>query len=334
MTREQAPRRRYERRETGATWWQQALLHCLFFFMRLVPRRARDGLARRLGPRLLERRWRRRQIADVNLRWCFPEKDEQQRRRLRDAFSERFLRVALDLGDLWWGSRQSLLGCVDFEGAEHLDAVRAQGRPVILLGPHVVALDIGGLAISCRWPVLGLTSEAKSGVAGWAFRRLRARYCERVVDRTFSVRRLINEVRDGRVLFYLPDEDHGHLKKSVFVPFFGKATSTILGAGRLLALAKAEVLPFTTLFNEQTRRYTVRILPPLTDVSEQDAIHNCKVIRRELERLIRMQPEDYLWTLRIFNNQPDGKANPDYPPPTIPLLVAEPAEREILSKQR
>lgn len=322
MSSANSPRRRYERREAGAPLWQRGLLHALFLVLRLIPRRLRDALARKLGPKLLDRRWRRRQIADVNLRWCFPELDERQRRAMRDAFGERLLRVALDLGDLWWGTRESLLRRVDFEGAEHLDAVRARGRPVILLGPHVVALDIGGLAISCRWPVLGLTSEAKSGVAGWAFRRLRMRYCDRVIDRTFSVRRLINEVRDGRVLFYLPDEDHGHLKKAVFVPFFGKPTSTILGAGRLLALAGAEVLPFTTLFDPASGRYRVRILPPVEDIGA-DPVENCRVLRRELEKLIRLQPEDYLWTLRIFNNQPDGKANPEYPPPTIPLLPHE-----------
>ena len=314
------PRRNYVRVEDGKPSFPARLgVHAAFALLKWLPLRLRDGLANRFGPRLLDKRWRRRQIVDVNLRTCFPERSDAERAALQQEFSKRFVRIGLDLGDLWWGTPKSLLKKVRFEGGEYVDALREAGRPVILLGPHTIGLDIGGLALCCRWPVLGLTSEAKSGLAAWAFLRLRSRYCDRVIDRTVPVRRMIREVRDGRLLFYLPDEDHGHLKKSVFVPFFGKPTSTILGAGRLLALAGAEVLPFTTVYDAERAQYVVKIFPAITDLSASDAEHNCAVIRRELERLIRIQPEDYLWTLRIFNNQPDGKANPEDPPPTIPL---------------
>lgn len=316
---EKRPRRQYVRVADKPSLPARFGVHAGFGLMKLLPSTLRWWLARRFGPRLLEKRWRRRQIVEVNIHTCYPELDESARAAMKREFSIRFLRIALDFGDLWWGTPKSLLKKIRFEGEEYVDAVRAAGRPVILLGPHTIGLDIGGLALCCRWPVLGLTSEAKSGLANWSFLRLRTRYCDRVIDRTVSVRRMIREVQQGRVLFYLPDEDHGHLKKSVFVPFFGKPTSTILGAGRLLALSQAEVLPFTTVFDAETSQYVVKIFPPVKDVSTTDAEHNCHVIRRELETLIRIQPEDYLWTLRIFNNQPDGKANPEYPPPTIPL---------------
>lgn len=317
------PRKNYVRAADRPNPFARLGVHAGFLFLKLLTKSVRNRIARRFGPRLLEKRWRRNQIVAVNLKTCFPELNDAERGGMKREFAFRFLRVALDLGDLWWGSPKTLLANTVFEGAEHLDAMRAANKPVILLGPHTVGLDIGGLALCCRWPVLGLTSEAKSGLADWAFHRLRSRYCDRVIDRTVSVRRMIREVQGGRVLFYLPDEDHGHLKKSVFVPFFGTPTSTMLGAGRLLALAKAEVLPFTTLFDPDTGRYVVKIFPAIVDISTDNAEHNCFVIRRELEELIRIEPEAYLWTLRIFNNQPDGKANPDYPAPTIPLEEGE-----------
>src|SRR5690606_10045310 len=118
-----------------------------------------------------------------------------QRDALKREFATRLLRVALDLGDLWWGGQASLQKRVTFEGAEHLDAVRAAGRPAILLSPHTIALDVGGLALCGRWPMLGLTSEPKSGLADWAFMRLRSRYGDRVFDRTMPVRRVIREVQ-------------------------------------------------------------------------------------------------------------------------------------------
>lgn len=317
---QQSPRRHYARHDDRLPGlFGRGAVHAGFFLLKLMPGRLRDWLAARLGPRLLDKRWRRRQIVEANLQTAFPEKSPAEREQLKQEFARRFLRIALDLGDLWWGSRRSLLANTVFEGGDIVDRLLAEKQPVILLGPHTIGLDIGGLALSCRFPILGLTSEAKSGLADWAFRRLRERYCDEVIDRTYSVRRMIKGIQSGRVLFYLPDEDHGHLKKSVFVPFFGRDTATLLGAGRLMSLARAAVCPFTTVWNAETGQYHVKIFEPVAALSGEDPVENCRVMREELEKLIRIQPEDYLWTLRIFNNEKNGRANPLYPPPSIPL---------------
>lgn len=306
----------------------RAGVHLLFLLLRILPAAARDWMARRLGPRMLQKRWRRRQIVEANLEIAFPDWSQAERDELQREFAFRFIRIALDLGDLWWGSRQSLLDNTVFEGAEIVERLLADGKPVILLGPHTIGLDIGGLALSCRFPILGLTSEAKSGLADWAFLRLRRRYCDEVIDRTYSVRRMIKAIQDGKPLFYLPDEDHGHIKKSVFVPFFGRDTATLLGAGRLLALAAAAVCPFTTVWNHETGKYHVKIFEPVEALAGSDPVENCRLMRQQLERLIRLQPEDYLWTLRIFNNEKNGRANPKYPPPSIPLRPDDPNYRD------
>ena len=325
----QAPRERYVRRTDDRPGLLGRLgAHSGMFLLWLLPRRLKDFIARRMGPKLLDKRWRRRQIVEANLDIAFPEKTEADRLALKQEFAYRFLRIALDLGTLWWGTRRSLLANTVFEGDEIVDRLLQEGRPVILLGPHTIGLDIGGLALSCRFPILGLTSEPKSGLADWAFLRLRQRYCDEVIDRTYSVRKMIRGVQSGRVLFYLPDEDHGHLKKSVFVPFFGRDTATLLGAGRLLALAEAEVCPFTTVWNAETGKYHVKIFAPVAGMATKDPVENCRVMREELEKLIRIQPEDYLWTLRIFNNEKNGRANPKYPAPTIPLRPDDPNYRD------
>lgn len=319
------PRQRYEALKGERPGFMPRLgVHAGFLLLWLLPRGLKDRLAARLGPKLLAKRWRRRQIVEANLEIAFPEKSRAEREALKEAFAFRFLRIGLDLGRVWWGTRRSLLDNTVFEGDDIVDRLLAQKRPVILLGPHTIGLDIGGLALSCRFPVLGLTSEPKSGLADWAFRRLRERYCDEVIDRTYSVRKMIRGVQSGRVLFYLPDEDHGHLKKSVFVPFFGRDTATLLGAGRLLALAGAAVCPFTTVWNAETGKYHVKIFEPVDGMATADPVENCRVMREELEKLIRIQPEDYLWTLRIFNNERSGGANPKYPPPTIPLEPDDP----------
>lgn len=291
-------------------------VHVLLACLSLIPQTATHAFARRYGPRLLLKRQRRRQIVETNLRICFPDLAEADRAIMRDAFARKLVFSMQSSMRLWWGKKEKLRQQVRIEGAEYLAAARTGNRPIILLVPHTVGLEIGGLTLAAQYPMLGLTSEPKSPLKRWIWRRLRSRYADRILDRAMPVQRVLAELKAGRILYYLPDQDHGHLKNSVFVPFFGQSTCTMRGTGRLLALIQPTLLPCVTLLNFETGRYTVRIFPPVADISH-DAEENCRLIRRELERLIRLQPEDYCWTLRVFNNQPDGTPNSNYPPPSL-----------------
>lgn len=294
------------------SYGRRLLAHLLFTLVWLLPRAGFGWFARRYGPRLLQRRQRRYVVADVNVGLCFPHLNTAGRNQLLDDFARKLVFAGQDLFRLWWATPKTLAKRVRIEGSEHLDAARQTGRPIVLLVPHTVGLEIGGLALATRYPMLGLTSEAKCGFKSWALDRVRRRFADRLTNRAMPVCRVLSQVRDGRILYYLPDEDHGHLGRSVFVPFFDNPTCTLLGTGRMLALLDPLVLPCTTMLDMNTRRYTVKLFSPVTGVS-RNAEQNCVLIRRELEKLVRLQPEDYLWTLRMFNNQPDGSANPDYP---------------------
>lgn len=295
---------------------KRGLAHAILTLIWLLPRPGFRWFARRYGPRLLKRRRRRYHVATVNLAQCFPRKSAVQRNDLVDEFARKLVFAGQDMFRLWWSSPKTLGNRVKIEGSEHLDAACQQGRPVVLLVPHTVGLEIGGLALATRYPMLGLTSEAKCGFKSWAMNRLRRRFADCIANRAIPVCRVLSQVRSGRILYYLPDEDHGHLGRSHFVPFFGYPTSTLLGTGRMLALLDPLLLPCTTLLDFETGRYTVKLSPPVEGVSD-NAEQNCALIRQELEKLIRLQPVDYLWTMRMFNNRPDGSANPDYPDSTI-----------------
>lgn len=83
----------------------------------------------------------RRRVADINLRLCFPNIGDSQRARLlRDHF-KMFGRSLIERTILWWSSRARICGLIRVEGREYFDAVK--GKPVIILTPHFVGMDIG-----------------------------------------------------------------------------------------------------------------------------------------------------------------------------------------------
>ena len=80
----------------------------------------------------------------TNLRLCFPSQSENERRRIARAHFQAFARSLLEHGILWWASKERIQRLVRVEGIEHWQAVA--NRPVILLAPHFIGLDMGGIA--------------------------------------------------------------------------------------------------------------------------------------------------------------------------------------------
>src|SRR5689334_22914296 len=90
----------------------------------------------------------RRAVVLTNLRLCFPALTDEERRRLARAHFRAFARSMLEHGILWWGSKADIKALVRFEGIENWLDVK--DRPVILLAPHFIGLDTGGIRITCE----------------------------------------------------------------------------------------------------------------------------------------------------------------------------------------
>ena len=256
-------------------------------------------------------RWfsrKRREIARVNLRLCYPERSDAERERmLRDHFRCR-MRAAVDYGILWWGSARRLRRLVAVEGERHFRKHHAKGRPVILLTGHSLMLDFGAAVLTTRYPGVGLVKPARNPVADWFLQRARQRFNARLCTRGQGFRPVIRALRGGAFFYYLPDEDLG-ARDSVFAPFFGVPAATLATLGRLAQLADAVVIPAYTRYLPGTGRYEQHLFPALKDFPSGDAQRDAERMNRELEKLIALAPEQYMWTMRRFRTRPDGGQN-------------------------
>lgn len=299
-------------RQALPAWPKRCAIHAGMFLLYLLPLAARRAFANWLAPLLLRSRAKRGHIMAVNLRYCLPHLSSHEHDRISREMIARFVYALTDIGSLWFGSERAILRRTKIVGEEYLLRAQQENRPVVLLTPHTVGMEFGGLALARRHRMLGLASTDHGATRAWARRHYRNRHADRVLHRCESMRTLLREMHNGRILYYLPDEDLGQRKRSVFVPFFGRAVNTVLGSGRLIALSSAQVLPCLTTLDIERGVYTIRIDPPLADMDYSDPVSICRRVRAELEQLIREAPRDYLWTQRMFQLLKDGSANPDY----------------------
>lgn len=286
------------------------LLVAFLWLLHFLPLSALAWLGQGLGRTLFALAGRRRNIVLVNLRLCFPELDDAQRRRLAKEHFKVLGRSMLERSLLWWASPQRLSPLLQVNGEERLRALVDAGRPVLMLTPHFLGLDAGGAAIAMRFDCASIYAVQSDPVFDALLLGGRQRFGDQLLlSRQESVRASVRAMKAGRPLYYLPDMDFGG-KDSIFVPFFGVQAATIPGLSRLARLAGATVVPCVTRILPAGQGYAVEVGEPWADFPSADVEADTRRMNAWIEAAVRTMPEQYYWVHRRFKTRPPGERRP------------------------
>lgn len=294
----------------GGAWLGMAFL----WLLALLPLPFSRAIGATLGLLMFAANPKRRRIARVNLRLCFPEKSERARARLLRRHFIVYGQGFTDLGHLVWNSRWRLKRMVRFRGLKHYREQIEAGKNIILLVPHVVGMNLGGTVLSGEHPTFSMYKSQRNAIANWFLNRGRMRFGAELLARDQGLRPVVHALKQGLTFYYLPDEDFGP-KHSVFAPFFGVSTATLPTLGRLAEMTDAVVIPCFARLRTLGRGYEVVLYPPLKQYPTGDEVKDATRMNAALEVGIREMPEQYMWTLKLFRTRPPGVASP-YGDPT------------------
>jgi len=250
----------------------------------------------------------RRHVVLTNLRLCFPELSDSARRDLARRHFRAFGRSVLEHGILWWGSKQQVSELVQVEGLEHWRGIAK--RPVILLAPHFIGLDMGGIRLAADYRLNSVYSRQKSAAADAILIHGRTRFGQTTLfARQDGIRPMIRSLKNGEPFYYLPDMDLGS-RDSVFAPFFGVRAATITGLSRIAQLAGAVIVPCVTRQLPGGAGYVVRLYPAWIDFPGGDPAADARRMNAFIEERVRETPEQYYWLHKRFKTRPAGEPNP------------------------
>ncbi len=280
----------------------------LFWLLHWLPLSVLAPLGQAFGLLLYVLVWPRRRIVHINLGLCFPELDARARRVLARRHFAAMGRSMLERGLAWWASPARLRRLVRIEGLEWLQALREAGKPVILLTPHFIGLDMAGTRLSMEGDFVSVYARQSNKVFDYWLHHGRSRFNDQLLlDRSAGVRASVKAMRAGRPLYYLPDLDYGR-KESIFVPFFGVPAATITGLPRLARLAGAVVMPCVVRMLPGSAGYVLELGEPWADYPSEDVEADTLRMNRWLEGVVRTMPEQYYWVHRRFKTRPEGEA--------------------------
>lgn len=281
----------------------------LFWVLHFLPLPILAVLGQGLGRLLFRLGKRRRVIAEKNLSLCFPELNAAARQELLEAHFQALGRSLLERGLIWWSRPERLHKLIRVDGEEKIRDLLDAGKSVIMLAPHFVGLDVGGVALAMRFDSLSIYSKQKNPVFDDLLYRKRRRFGDQfLLSRQAGALPTIKAMRSGRPFYYLPDMDFGR-RDSIFVPFFGVQAATIPGLSRLARAAGASVLFVITRMLPGGQGYVLEIGDPWPDFPTKDVEADTHRMNAAIETVVRTMPEQYYWVHRRFKTRPEGEAS-------------------------
>ena len=245
----------------------------------------------------------RRFVALTNLRLCFPDMPDDQRKKLVFWHCIRFAQAVLDRSLMWFASEKRIRRIVRQHNEERLTS--DDGRPTLVLAPHFVGLDATGTRASMMGSWISMYAKQKNPVLNYMLLHGRGRFTNPIlVSRLDGLLKVVKAIKRGTPFYYLPDQDFGP-KDAVFAPFFGFPAATVTGVSRLAQLTNARVIAivskmvpdgYESYYTEEWENF------PGASVEEDTARMN-----KFIESWVLQMPDQYFWLHKRFKTRPEGE---------------------------
>ncbi len=286
-------------------YWGIWIAILLLMMLAILPWAIQYRLAQFLGEVAFKRLKSRRKTTLRNLEVCFPEwTSEQREENAKQVFIDMMLGVFETLNA--WYTPKWFQGRISIEGLQHITDAQAQGKGVLLLGTHSTLLDAGGYLCSQYFDPDVVYRPQNNPLLDMLIYRCRATIYTHQIDHD-DMRGLIRHLKNGRAIWYSPDQDYG-LKQGVMAPFFGIPAATVTAHRRLLKISKAVAVPlyFYRQGDIKDPRYHILIEPAVDNLPSEDEVADATRVNQIIERQLRIAPTQYMWFHRRFKTRPEG----------------------------
>ena len=250
---------------------------------------------------------KRRNIGIKNLSLCFPAMTVQEKHKIIKEHFKYLLTSGFEYSLLFYASSTRIRRIVKVKNPELIDKYYHH-RPIILLCPHFVGLDLCGLRLSLDYSGISMFTKQKNDIITERIRQARIRFMKHrggnVLARNDGLRPVIKKLRtDKEIFYYLPDQDLGE-RDSLYVPFFAHPTcATVNALPKLASLTNAVVIPLAIY--RVGNHYEIELSEPFDDYPTSNLENDVIRMNKFIESAIDKNIAQYFWLHKRFKSQPN-----------------------------
>ncbi|GEB70712.1 MULTISPECIES: LpxL/LpxP family Kdo(2)-lipid IV(A) lauroyl/palmitoleoyl acyltransferase [Pseudoalteromonas] len=288
----------------GPRYWLTWIGVLFLYVISWLPQKLQLGLGKLLGRLVHKFMKRRRHIAEVNIKLCFPDMSEAEQKKLVLKNMENTGIAMVETGMAWWWPQwrvKNVYGSI--KGLEHFERVQASGKGVLLLVPHFLHLEMTSRVMGLKCQGLGFYRPHNNPLMEYFTTNGRLRSNEYLIGRK-DVKGLLKSLKNKKVCYYLPDQDYGR-NRCEFVPFYAVPdTATTTGTLMFAGSKNCETMSLIS-HRDDNGKYHLEIIPELENFPSGDDKADVTRVNQRVEQAINTAPAQYMWLHRRFKTRPD-----------------------------
>jgi KDO2-lipid IV(A) lauroyltransferase len=279
----------------------------LLALARSLPERALAGLGRAMGSLAFRLDRKHTRVAEENLKIAFGDTltDDDRRRIVRDCWRH-YGRITADGAAFPRRRREEIGTRIRYENLEAVKTAYAEGRGVLVISGHfghweLVAYMQGFLGL----PMLMITKPMENPRLERALAGVRQGSGNEVVAKENAMRSVVKALARGIGVAVMIDQDAR--RAGIFVPFFGRPSSTIPTVGMMhlrTGAAVVAVCAYPEADGGWRIVYERLTFPGLTGDRDADVRRITADTTAWLEQKIRERPELWMWMHRRWKTKP------------------------------
>lgn len=254
-----------------------------------------------------------------NLKRAFPEKTILERKKIAKHFYRNLIQNFLESFKMLSISKKEFSKRAVIELGE-VNRIINEGRNIVFLSGHQMNWEWGpwALASGMNIPLLGMYLRISNKTVDRLFYKMRSRTGVVLVDITKFSTAIVRISKKQHAVGLIADQSPAGGKAVHWMNFFGEPTPFYVGPEKRAVQVKAAVF-FVEFIKVKWGHY--KFVPHLLteDASKTDKFQIMLAYRDILERAIREQPSNYLWSHRRWKRKYDSSQRDSWmdrvPPP-------------------
>jgi KDO2-lipid IV(A) lauroyltransferase len=247
----------------------------------------------------------RRKVVWTNLKNSFPEKSDEELRRIEKKFYRHLADLFIEVLKITHMPAKELKKRFIVENAEILDKMREQGRDVVAVCGHYNNWEwMSAIPLFTDIKCVSIYKPLKNKLFDKFLNKLRTKHGMVVTPMSNIVREIINDRSKGirTMSAFISDQTPARDDIKYWTTFLNQDTPVYLGAEKIASKYDMAVIYFT---NRKIKRgyytLTLEVLFESTKGLPEHAITEAHV--RRLEELIRENPEYWIWSHRRWKHR-------------------------------
>lgn len=287
----------------------------LMIFLPLIylPLRIQFWIGRKIGELAYMLIKRRVKDTLTNLTLAFPDKSDDEKLLIaKQVFVNQGIGIFETLNA--WFRPNVFKRTFSISGLQHLITTQKENKAVILLGGHFTTLDLGGRLCTQFFSADCLYRKQNNPLLEWFIYNGRRHIFDDQIN-SRDMKKLISRIKDGKVIWYSPDQDFG-LEHGVMATFFGVPSATITAQRRFASMNKKNPPVFIAFdMIRQTPdnipkgkrpHYHISLSPVIDNYPSDDEVADAQRINDIMENSIKKDITQWMWFHRRFKTQADG----------------------------